>query len=277
MSSSPRKYVLLVEDDVMCRLEMKAALVALGLTVVGLSTAEDTLERFFDLPWSLVIIHLGLDQMKSLDLCRWVKARRNVPLMMLINRGEIVTEEMALLAGADDYAIKPVHSKILRARVGFLLPSYNPVEPREVDLLVWDGEPTRRSPQDRTLLPYPFPVVPSAITLNLDEHRFFVRDKEVALTKSEFLIMRVFMENQNQVLTRGQLLDALKIQHGVGSDHIIDAHLSRLRQKIRRENGGVDLKSVHGVGFRLAAVVTLTPPIITVTAQKDLPEGPVLL
>jgi DNA-binding response OmpR family regulator len=149
---------------------------------------------------------------------------------MLTSRDEIIDEVMALNAGADDYAVMPISPHILTARVAHQLKrSQRPVTaPRENQL--------RQGP----------------LMMDLDQYRFFVHDIEVVLTKSEFQIMRLLLENPSLVLSRQQFLTALDILPGVGSDHIVDTHASRLRAKIRRHGVENALTSVRGVGFRLA-------------------------
>jgi two-component system response regulator RegX3 len=263
MDSVNKQYVLHVEDDFGCRRKMNLMLDAADYIVVGVSRSADARELFPDHPWALAVIHLGAEQEESLDLCRWIKSRSSVPVLMMTDRNEVVTEAMAMTAGADDYITKPVNETLFKARAAVLTGKSraNLVTETHDDVLTWGVRQTAGSPA--TLLARAVLAIPgssSYMKLDLDQHQFFVGKTEISLTKSEFLIMRILMENQRQVLTRGQLLDAVGIGSAHGSDQVIDAHISRLRIKIRRECGEDVLKAVHGVGFRLATAVYLTVP-----------------
>lgn len=216
----------------------------MGLDVVPTDCPFAARELFALDRWGLVIIHLGTAQEASLELCRWIREESVVPIIMLTHRDEAVDEVMALNAGADDYALKPVSRKTLAARISHQLKRNHHVTGREdpktttgVDVLSW-----------------------GILDMDLLQYRFFVNQSEVSLTKSEFQIMRLLLENAHQVLTRAQFLDALGVVPGEGSDHIVDAHASRLRNKIRRHGGGDVLESVRGVGLRLAAPPVLQTP-----------------
>jgi len=163
-----------------------------------------------------------------------------VPIIMLTHREEVIDEVMAVNAGADDYALKPVSEKIFTARVNHQLKRQRQSAPNELEPITTDA----------SLL------VCGILAMDLQQYRFFVAHLEVGLTKSEFQMMRLLLENKHQVLTRAQFLNALGVMPGIGSDHIVDAHASRLRNKIRRHGGGDVLESVRGVGLRLADSVS---------------------
>jgi DNA-binding response OmpR family regulator len=223
-------HSLLVEDDAAGLDQTTLHMRRMGFAVSATDCPFAARVLFSKQSWDLVIIHLGSAQDESLNLCRWIRAESTVPIIMLTSRDEIIDEVMALNAGADDYAVMPLSPHILTARVAHQLKrsQRSVTAPRENQL--------RQGP----------------LMMDLDQYRFFVHDIEVVLTKSEFQIMRLLLENPSLVLSRRQFLVALDILPGVGSDHIVDTHASRLRAKIRRHGGGNALTSVRGVGFRLA-------------------------
>lgn len=271
MSSATKHYVLHVEDDFDSRRKKSRFLISMGFGVVAAHRAADARELFLDYAWALVVIHLGDEQNESLELCRWIKSQHGAPVLMLTDRSEIVTEEMALLAGADDYAVRPVNKAIFAARLGLLSPRSLVTTEAHEGVLTWGALQTVGSPAtSQASAVLAVPGSSSYMSLDLDQHQFFVGKTEISLTKSEFVIMRILMENQRQVLTRGQLLDALGIRSDQGSDQVIDAHISRLRNKIRRECGEDVLKAVHGIGFRLVAAVYVVRPVSLVPVPGPL-------
>jgi len=241
--------VLLVEDDEFDRITSQMHLLRMGLEVTPTDCPFHARDLFVADHWQLVVIHLGNAQDSSLELCRWIRSESTVPILMLTHREEIVDEVMALNAGADDYALKPVSEKIFTARVNHQLK-------RSQHSTRGIGSPKDVGATEVLAAPEAEKLTHGILTMDLLQYRFFVDTTEVALTKSEFQIMRLLLENRQQVLTRAQFLDALGIMPGVGSDHIVDAHASRLRNKIRRHGGGDVLTSVRGVGLRLADAVT---------------------
>jgi DNA-binding response OmpR family regulator len=240
MSVENTPKVLLVEDDEFDRVTSEMHLLGMGLGVTPTDCPFHARDLFATDLWQLVVIHLGNAQDSSLELCRWIRAESTVPIIMLTHRGEVIDEVMALNAGADDYALKPVSEKIFTARVNHQLKRHRQSAPNELEPL--DSESGA--------------LVHGILVMDLQQYRFFVAKTEVGLTKSEFQMMRLLLENRHQVLTRAQFLHALGVLPGIGSDHIVDAHASRLRSKIRSHGGGEVLKSVRGVGLRLAEVMT---------------------
>jgi two-component system response regulator RegX3 len=236
MNSNETLRVLLIEDNEDDRSATATHMQFMGLDVTEIGCPLAARELFASGNFDLVILHLALAQQESLELCRWIRAESTVPIIMLTHREEAIDEIMALSAGADDYAVKPVSPHIMSARISHQLKRSQRSQvsaPREEPILAW-----------------------GPLRMDTLQHRFYIGATEVMLTKSEFQIMKLLLENCHQVLTRGQFLESLGILPGIGSDHIVDAHASRLRNKIR-QHGGVDvLKAVRGVGLRLADVAT---------------------
>ncbi len=225
-------FSLLVEDDEHDQRQSQGHLRLMGFDVTVTDCPFAARVLFAQQDWDVILIHLATAQDDSLELCRWIRAESTVPIIMLTGRNESIDEVMALNAGADDYALKPVPEKILRARITHQL------KRSQRDVSRGDGSTLSWGP----------------LTMDTNQYQFFIGDTEVTLTKSEFHIMRLLLENSSQVLTRSQFLNALGIVPGVGSDHIVDTHASRLRGKIRRHGGGDVVKSVRGIGLRLAAL-----------------------
>lgn len=231
MSDLMNARALVVEDDGPDRIALKQQLQLMGLVVEDTASPVEG-QKFFDsAQFHLVILHSSRSQQEILELCRWIRAHSTTPIIMLTKRDETVNEQMAIHAGADDYILKPIMSKVLTSRVSQQMRRVN-VDVVEVDIpaLKWGD-----------------------LTLDVEQHEFLIGSFHVSLTNSEFRFVQLLMERPQQVFTRDQIVQALGLSSGYGSDHIIDSHASRLRSKIRK-NGGPDIvQSVRGVGFRLAS------------------------
>jgi DNA-binding response OmpR family regulator len=113
----PKPNVLLIEDNPTDRLSIKLQLEVMGFVVFDVASALEAAEIFKIRDYSLVLIHLGHAPLESLEICRQIRAASTVPILMITKRDEVVDEELALGAGADDYVTKPIESRILTSRV----------------------------------------------------------------------------------------------------------------------------------------------------------------
>jgi DNA-binding response OmpR family regulator len=221
--------VLLLEDNADDRLAIRLHLEIMGFTVYDTPSPIEAREIFEQHDYSLVIIHLGASPLVSLEICRWIRAASTVPILMLTKRDEVIDEEMVMSAGADDYVTKPIESKILTSRITQQLKRGQSQRAPRANILTW-----------------------GPLQMDLSQHSFTINNKNVSLTNSEYQFLQLLMENPQRVFSRNQILEAIGVMKGIGSDHIVDTHASRLRKKIR-ENGGPEVIAViRSVGFRLA-------------------------
>ena len=225
---NPRPNTLLIEDDANDRLEIKLQLELMGFLVFDVSSAQEASEIFPIRDYSLVLIHLGHAPLESLAICRQIRANSTVPILMITKRGEVVDEELALGAGADDYVTKPIEQRILTSRVTQQLKRGESQRAPRKTLMTWEN-----------------------LSLDLAEHLFKIGDKEILLTNSEFHFLQLLMENPNRVFSEEQVLSAIASLRG--SSGSIVSYASQLRMKIKR-NGGPDvIDVVRSVGYRLAS------------------------
>jgi DNA-binding response OmpR family regulator len=221
--------VLLVEDVSDDRLTIRLHLELMGFIVYDTPSAVEAKEIFDQHDYSLVIIHLSHDPLRALELCRWVRAASTVPILMLTNRDELVDEQMAMSAGADDYITKPIESKILTSRITQQLKRGQTQRAPRANILVW-----------------------GQMQMDLSQHSFMIENKTVQLTNTEYQFLQLLMENPQRVFSRNQILEAIGVMKGIGTDQIIDTHASRLRSKIRNNGGPEVIAVIRSVGFRLA-------------------------
>jgi DNA-binding response OmpR family regulator len=201
----------------------------MGFIVYDTPSAVEAKEIFDQHDYSLVIIHLSHDPLRALELCRWVRAASTVPILMLTNRDELVDEQMAMSAGADDYITKPIESKILTSRITQQLKRGQTQRAPRANILVW-----------------------GQMQMDLSQHSFMIENKIVQLTNTEYQFLQLLMENPQRVFSRNQILEAIGVMKGIGTDQIIDTHASRLRSKIRNNGGPEVIAVIRSVGFRLA-------------------------
>lgn len=224
----PPNNVMLLEDDAEDRLQIRLHLELMGFVVYDTPSAIEAREIFEQHDFSLVIIHLGHNQLLSLEICRWVRAASTVPIIMLTSRTEVVDEEMVMGAGADDYVSKPIESKILTSRITQQLKRGQTQRAPRANILTW-----------------------SELQMDLSQHTFKVKDELVSLTNMEFQFLQLLMENPQRVFSRNQILEAIGVMKGVGTDHIVDTHASRIRMKIKEKGGPSVISVIRSVGFRL--------------------------
>ena len=219
--------VLLIEDD-----ERLAALTARyleshGLVVHRAPDGVKGLAAALHLEVDAVLLDLMLPGMDGLEVCRELRARRDVPVIMLTARVEEADRVMGLESGADDYVLKPFSSRELLARIRAV-----------VRRARGQAGPSVRRVQVGGLT-----IDPAALTATLD-------GRLLDLTAYELSLLRVLAERAGRVLTREQLLDLAKGRAEESFDRSIDVHISRLRQKLGDDPKHPRLlKTVRGAGY----------------------------
>jgi DNA-binding response OmpR family regulator len=225
--ATPNK-ILLLEDNQVDLMEVCRNLESMGYVVYKFASPDKAREAFKKHFFSLVILHFGNSQMESLEICRWIRAESTVPILMLTDRNEMVDEVMVLGAGADDYISKPVDLNILASRI---------------------SQQIKRSQNGPAPLLQQLTYGP--LKLKLNNHAFTIDNNVVPLTNSEFKFLHLLMKHPEQVFSRAEILSALGVMRGIGTDHIVDSHASRIRSKIRQHGGPAIISVVRSVGFRL--------------------------
>lgn len=230
LENEPKPNVLLVEDNPIDRLNIKLQLEVMGFVVFDVASAVEAAEIFQIRDYSLVLIHLGHAPLESLEICRQIRAASTVPILMITKRDEVVDEELALGAGADDYVTKPIESRILTSRVTQQIKRGESQRAPRQTLLTWEN-----------------------LSLDLAEHLFKIGEKEILLTNSEYRFLQLLMENPQRVFSKEQVLLAVAALRDSSSGSV-ESYANQLRSKIKR-NGGPDvIDVVRSVGFRLAAI-----------------------
>jgi len=230
-SDEPLITALLIEDD--DRLASLLVEYLGGHDVVvaresdGLRGQREALAR----PWDVVLLDLMLPSRDGLQICRAIRERSDVPIIVLTARGEEADRVMGLELGADDYLAKPFSPRELLARIRAVV--------RRVR--------GQAGPSNRPVVVGPLRIDPAARTATLE-------GRPLELTSYEFTLLRVFAERAGRVLSREQLLDLAKGSAEESFDRSIDVHVSRLRHKLGDDARHPRwLKTVRGVGYLFAA------------------------
>lgn len=221
--------VLLVEDEESDRLAVRSQLEVMGLKVTDTASPIEAKEFFYNRDISLIIIHLKAIPQRALKLCRPLRAESTVPILMLTNRSEVIDDVMVMSAGADDYVSKPINNKILVARVNQQIARGQRQRAPRANVLSW-----------------------GPLRMDLSAHQFSINHVELHLTNTEYHFLRLLMENPQHIFSRNQILEAIVVTKGVGSNQLVDTHASRLRKKIREGGGPEVISVIRSVGFRLS-------------------------
>ncbi len=238
-------HILVIDDDADIRLLLQAYLLRHGYRVTTAANGNilhDLLARGARPEIDLVVLDLMLPGEDGFSLCRAVRARSRLPILILTARGEDEDRIRGLDLGADDYLVKPFHPDELRARVQSILrrarayPETAPGEPAKIFRFAgWTLDTVRRelrSP-DGTL---------------------------ISLTGTEYRLLQAFLEHPGAVLTRERLSEMVYARTPTPYDRNLDVLVSRLRRRLG--DGGRDprlLQAVRGQGYRLASTVEPGP------------------
>ncbi|MEA2901773.1 MAG: two-component system, OmpR family, response regulator RegX3 [Actinomycetota bacterium] len=226
-----RPTVLVVEDE-----ESFVEALTLGLTREGFAVrvARDGAEALASFDASrpdVVLLDLMLPRVSGIDVCRHIRARSSIPIIMVTAKDSEVDAVVGLEVGADDYVTKPYRLRELVARVRAVLRRAGPEpEPDEVSVEV---------------------LVVGDVALDAERHRVMVRGSEVALPLREFELLELLLDNAGRVLTRDTLIDRIWGPNYVGDTKTLDVHVKRLRAKIEDDPAKPSrITTIRGLGYR---------------------------
>jgi two-component system response regulator RegX3 len=225
--------ILVVEDEDAYRDPLTFQLNREGFDVVAVATGPDALEAFDNNTVDLVLLDLMLPGMSGVEVCRELRLRSNVPVIMVTAKDSEIDKVVGLELGADDYVTKPYSFRELLARVRAVLRR--------------GGEPAAEGDDDGLGV-----LVVGSIRMDTDRHVVTVGGDEVALPLREFELLEMFLRNPDRVLTRGQLIDRVWGSNYVGDTKTLDVHVKRIRGKIEADPSDPRvLVTVRGLGYKL--------------------------
>jgi len=223
--------ILIVEDDPNIRKLVRVNLVKRGYTVSEAEDSHQAMALFQAEAVDLVLLDLVLPGLSGVDVCAWMRARSDVPIIVLSARSEEDLKVAALDAGADDYVTKPFGQEELLARVrAFLRRSY--AAPNTPDTKVQIGE----------------------LRIDLETRRVFIGEEDLHLTRTEYAILAELAHRLDAIVTHDELIAQVWGPEYRGSNHYLHNYLGRLRKKLGAY-GGL-LETVPGMGYNLHAKVS---------------------
>jgi two-component system, OmpR family, response regulator RegX3 len=228
--------ILVADDETSVRDAVGYALEQEGFEVtlaVDGDDAERKLAGDGEVGFDLLVLDIMMPGRSGLDICRDVRARSPVPIILLTAKDAEVDKVVGLEVGADDYVTKPFSVRELLGRVRAQL------RRRELD----------RSSSEREAKT----IDAGPVRIDLGRHLVTVRGEPVNLTRSEFQVLRLLAEQPGQVFTRREIMEELWQSEFSGDVRACDVHISNLRQKVERDPQDPELVlTVRGVGYRLA-------------------------
>ena len=220
--------ILVVDDEANIVELEKLYLGREGYLVESAASGRDAIARFMTFNPDLIVLDIMLPDMDGLEVCRQIRTKSSVPILMLSARREDVDRIVGLELGADDYLTKPFNPHELVARVKAILRRSK-------------AEPA----QSQT-------ITLGTMSIDLARHEVNVNGQPVSLRAKEFALLVVFAQNPGIVLSRERLLTQVWGYDFYGETRTVDVHVNHLRDKLA--NSGVDIETLRGTGYKLIVV-----------------------
>lgn len=226
-----KQKILIVDDD-----NNIAELISLYLTKECYDTkivndGEQALIAFEHYKPNMLLLDLMLPGIDGYQVCREIRAKSDVPIIMLSAKGEVFDKVLGLELGADDYIIKPFDSKELVARVKAVLRRFQPAKPEAYASV------------DIKCVEYP------GLIVNLSNYSVTYDGQQIDMPPKELELLYFLASSPNQVFTREQLLDNIWGYEYVGDTRTVDVHVKRLREKIK-DKPTWRIATVWGIGYK---------------------------
>lgn len=223
-----KQKILIVDDD-----NNIAELIFLYLTkecfeCMIVNDGEAALSAFSSFQPNLILLDLMLPGIDGYQVCREIRQKSNVPIIMLSAKGEVFDKVLGLELGADDYIIKPFDSKELVARAKAVLRRFQPAAAPAA---------TGKFAEYQDL------------TVNLTNYSVIYKGQKVDMPPKELELLYFLASSPNQVFTREQLLDHIWGYEYIGDTRTVDVHIKRLREKIR-DHANWSISTVWGIGYK---------------------------
>ncbi|MFD0713393.1 response regulator transcription factor [Paenibacillus sp. GCM10027626] len=223
--------IAIVDDDDHIRTLLQAYLHKENFRTIGLSTAEDAWVLAQTNPPALWILDIMLPGMDGYELCRRIREKGEVPIVMISAKDDEVDKILGLELGSDDYMVKPFSPRELVARVKRQLERWMKVNGGDRRFTESNGDEL---------------IAVGALQLNVLERRIFWQHAEIDLTSKEYEMVKVLASHPNRAFTRDELLTHVWGDDYFGSDRAVDHLIKRIRKKI-----DLPIEAVWGHGYRM--------------------------
>ena len=233
MSVSGRPTVLVVEDESSYVEALTVGLTREGFIVEVAVDGAEALLKFEDLQPDLVLLDVMLPKMSGIDVCRLLRKRSQVPIIMVTAKGAEIDTVVGLEVGADDYITKPYRMRELVARMRAVLRRV----PNESAGSVGDIDGNT--------------LVVGDVVLDPEQHLVMVRGVEVTMPLKEFELLHLLLANAGRVLPRETLIDRVWGTDYVGDTKTLDVHIKRLRTKVEDDPANpTRIVTIRGLGYK---------------------------
>ncbi|MFM8268226.1 MAG: response regulator [Ilumatobacteraceae bacterium] len=232
MAENAEPTIFVVEDEPSFVEALRVGLAREGFRVEVATDGVQALERFDAVAPDLVLLDVMLPRLGGIDVCRQLRRRSQVPIIMVTAKGAEIDTVVGLEVGADDYVVKPYRMRELVARIRAVLRrragvSLEPIMESEGILRVGD------------------------VSLDPDEHRVVIKGVEISLPLKEFEVLQLLLENAGRVLTRDVLIDRVWGSDYVGDTKTLDVHIKRLRARLEDDpTSPTRITTIRGLGYR---------------------------
>ena len=225
-----RSTVLVVEDEASFVEALKIGLGREGFDVEVAVDGAEALQMFDRVQPDVVLLDVMLPKVSGIDVCRQLRLRSQVPIIMVTAKGGEIDTVVGLEVGADDYVTKPYRVRELVARMRAVM---------------------RRAPLDRGADLAPGTIKVGEVVLDPDEHRVSVDGQPVSMPLKEFELLHLLLANAGRVLPRETLIDRVWGTDYVGDTKTLDVHVKRLRAKIEPDPANpTRIVTIRGLGYK---------------------------
>ncbi len=234
---APATSILLVEDEDSFVDALTIGLTREGFKVDVARDGAEALDMFDDVSPDLVLLDVMLPKISGIDVCREIRSKSSVPIIMVTAKASEIDTVVGLEVGADDYVTKPYRLRELVARMRAVL--------------------RRRGAEDvlgGALMEIDEVIAVGDVTVDHLRHEVIVRGEEVKLPLKEFELLAILLENAGRVLTRDVLIDRVWGADYVGDTKTLDVHIKRLRSKIEEDPAApTRIVTIRGLGYKYEA------------------------
>lgn len=228
--------VLVVEDEPSFAEALTLGLGREGFAVTVASDGADALRRFDEIDPDIVLLDVMLPTISGIDVCREIRTKSKVPIIMVSAKGEELDTVVGLEVGADDYVSKPYRLRELVARMRAVLRR---------------AEDAGASSVDNEQSAHPEPVTVGDVTVDSERHEVTVRGNALDLPLKEFDLLSLLIANAGRVLTRDVVIERVWGVDYVGDTKTLDVHIKRLRSKIETDPKNPTLiTTIRGLGYK---------------------------
>jgi two-component system response regulator RegX3 len=221
--------ILVVEDEDSVLDPLELLLNKEGFTVVTAKTGKEALEKFDNAGADLILLDLMIPEVSGTEVCRQIRSKSQVPIIMLTAKDTEVDKVVGLELGADDYVVKPYSKAELVARIKAVLRRGS----------------TTNTTAGATLL------TAGPVEIDVESHKVKVLGNYVSFPLKEFELLEFLVRNSGRVLTRTQLIDRIWGSDYFGDTKTLDVHIKRLRAKIEKDPANpVFILTIRGLGYK---------------------------